>query len=328
MGCLGSDPPNPADAYVGGINADLETLPSRRLIEALALLGESGTVNIPGRKGGSVPTEFDFTGLGEADYQRVYGDKMAQQLLLLQRELGPAYVEQRLAELEASDPEGAAMRRRLWENIRTGIEAGPTARPGAQALEAEILAGLERGGTLDPEMQDRLSQGILGGQVARGNWRGNAPATEESAVLAQAGEAQAAKAQQDALLFLTTGVAPEDAAFREGQQDIANLGAFLSGETPVAQFGQLSGAQSGVVPFTSAKPGAGVNPNAGFDQINFANQAYGMKQAGQGVNPWVSGLSGALQGFNAWASLGGGFGGGRGTGATNINPGGWQFAAP
>ena len=34
MGCLGDDPPDPAKGYVGGINADLESLPARRIIEA------------------------------------------------------------------------------------------------------------------------------------------------------------------------------------------------------------------------------------------------------------------------------------------------------
>lgn len=323
MGCLGNDPPDPAKGYVAGVNADLENLPSRRIIEAMALLGESGTVNIPGRG----DQTFDFTGLGEADYQRQYADQLSAQLLQLQRDLGPAYVEQRLAELEASDPEGAAMRRQLWGTIKSGIEAGPTARPGAEALQAQILADLERGGTLDEKSSGRVTQGVLGGQVARGNWQGNAPATEEAMALTQAGEAQAAKAQQDALTFLTTGVSPDDAAYREGQQNIANLGAFLAGETPVAQFGQLSGAQNGVVPFQGGgNSQVGVNANAGWEGVNFANQQYNMgQQAAQNqVNPWVAGLSGALQGVNVWAGWGGGAGtaGGHSAGAAAA-AGGW-----
>lgn len=307
MGLCGNDPPDPAKGYIAGINTDLEGLPARRIIEALALLGDKGTVNIPGRG----DQEFDFTGLGEADYQRQYGDQLTQQLLQMQRELGPAYVEQRLAELEHSDPEGAAMRRQLWGSIKDSVDAGPTARPGAEALQAQILADLERGGELDERTSGRITQGVLGGQVARGNWQGNAPATEEATALTQAGEAQNTQAQQQALAFLTGGLAPDDAAYREGQQNLANIGAFLSGETPTAQFGQLSGAQNQIVPFTSSGPGVGVNPNAGWQGVNYANQVYGLNQqaaAGQ-VNPWVAGLNGAMQGVNLWAGLGGGAGG-------------------
>lgn len=307
MGCLGEDPPDPAQGYVAGIREDLAGLPAKRLIEALALLGDKGTVNIPGRG----DQEFDFTGLGEADYQRQYADQLTGQLLAMQRELGPAYVEQRLKELELSDPEGAAMRRQLWGTIQQGVADGPTARPGAEALQEQILADLERGGTLDEATSSKVTQGVLGNQVARGNWMGNAPATEEATALTQAGEAQNTKAQQAALLFLTTGVSPEEAALREEQQNLANIGAFLSGETPTAQFGQVSGAQNQSVPFST--PGAnnlpGVNPNAGWQGVNYANSVYGLNQQARAgtVNPWVAGLSGAFQGANVWAGLGGSF---------------------
>lgn len=308
MGCLGDDPPDPAKGYVSGINTDLETLPSRRLIEALAILGEKGTVNIPGRGDQS----FDFTGLGEADYQRKYADQIAGELLQLQREFGPQYVEQRLAELEAADPEGAAMRRRMWGSIKSGVEDGPTARPGAESLQAQILADLERGGQLDEATSGEISRGVMGNQVARGNWMGNAPATEEATALTQASEAQATRAQQQALTFLTTGVSPEEAAYREEMQNLNNLGSFISGETPVAQFSQLSGAQGGAVPFTTnGQQMPGVNPNAGWQGVDYANNVYGLNQAARAgsVNPWVAGLSGAIQGANVWAGLGGGFGG-------------------
>lgn len=295
MGLCGPDVPDPATGYVAGINTDLETLPARRIIEALALTGGRGTVNIPGRGGGNVPV--DFTGLGEADYQRRYADQLTQELLDIQRQFGPQYVEQRLAELEASDPEGAAMRRNLWDTIQTSSET-LTPRPGQEALRDSILAELNRGGELDPETQRRLSQQVLGSQVARGNYLGNAAATQEATAIAQAQEAQKASRHAQAMAFLTGGLDPAEAAYREQMQDISNIGAFLGGETPVAQFSQLSGAQTGAAPFYQSGPLPGVNPNAGWQGIQNQQGVYNANQYLQNntVNPWVSGLSGALQG--------------------------------
>lgn len=307
MGCFGEDPPDPAKGYVAGINTDLQSLPARRMIEALAMLGERGTVDIPGRG----PTEFDFTGLGAADYQRQYSDQLVGELLQIQREYGPQYVEQRLKELEAADPQGAAMRRQLWGAIQES--AGTlTDRSDAEQLQGMVLDRLNRGAELDPEVEKDISQRVLGSQVARGNYLGNAAANQEAEVLAQAGEQQRAQAQQEAMAFLTGGLSPQDAAYREQQQDLANIGAFLSGETPTAQFGQLSGAQAGVVPFQGGGPLPGTNPNAGWQGVQNQQNAWNINQqaaAGQ-VNPWVAGLSGAFQGVNTWLSLGGAGGGG------------------
>lgn len=315
MGCLGGDQPDPAKGYVAGINTDLETLPARRLIEAMALLGDSGTVHIPGKRGGT-DQFYDFTGLGQADVQRQYADQLTGELLAIQREFGPQYVEQRLRELEAADPEGAQMRRDLWDAIQTSAST-TTDRPGAQAMQDLILEQINRAGQLDPQTERDISQAVMGGQVARGNYLGNAAAAEESSAIGAYSEAQRARAQEQAMAFLTGGYSPEDAAYREQTQDLANIGAFLAGETPTAQFGQLSGAQNGVVPFTTSGPLTGVNPNAGWGGV--ANQAgvFSARQAaGQSfVNPWVAGIAGAFNGANLWANLGGMGGGGAGAGA-------------
>lgn len=300
MGLCGPDQPDPAQGYIAGINADLETLPARRLIEAAAQLGRSITVDIPGKG----PQTFDFTGLGDADYAAQYGDQLTQQLLALQQELGPQYVEQRLKELEAADPEGAAMRSRLWQNIKSGVEAGPTSRPGNEEMARLIQERLDRGGTLDPSVEHEISQSVLGKQTAMGNYLGNAAGAEEAGALSAASEAQRSEAQQQALAFLTGGLAPEDVAYREGQQNLSNLGAFLSGETPVAQFGQLSGAQSGAAPFQTGGPLPGVNPNAGWAGINNQMGVWNANQQlnNSMVNPWMAGIAGGAQGANLWAA--------------------------
>lgn len=301
----GNDPPDPAKGYVAGIDADLEGLPSRRLIDILALLGESGTVDIPGKKGGSMPV--DFTGMGEADYQRQYADQLTQQLLDVQRQYGPQFVEQRLKELETADPAGAAMRRQLWSNIQDST-GSLTPRPENEQLQKLVMDELAKGGELDQDTSHRVSQGIIGGQVARGNYMGNAAATEEATGLAAAGEQMKAQRQQQALAFLTGGYSPEDAAQREQQQDLNTLGSFVAGETPTAQFSQLAGAQNGVVPFTTGTGTLpGVNANAGWQGVNNYFQNWNTTQQAQNnqVNPWVAGLGGALNGANVWGAMGG-----------------------
>lgn len=307
MGLCGEQPdiPDPNEAFAAGVRADLETLPARRRIEALAQLGQAGNIDLNGR---IIPV--DFTGLGEGEYQRRFADQMAQQLLALQRELGPEFVQQRLEELQRADPEGFAMRRELWDRIRTGVEEARTGtRPAADALQASILAELKRGGELPESVARRVSQDVLGQQVGRGNWLGNAPAQEEAGAVAGAAEAHRAQRQAQALQFLTSGTSPADVRQREEQQGLANLGAFIAGETPQAQFGQLSGAQAGAVPWNPGNtPLPGTNPNAGPNGINFANGLYAgqVNLAQAQVNPWMAGLAGGLQGANIWASLGGG----------------------
>lgn len=307
MGLCGDDPPDPSKGYAAGIRADLETLPSRRIIDAAAALGIPVEVLMPGARS---PQRFDFTGLGQADYEGQYQDQMAQQLLALQEEFGPEFVEQRLNELRTADPEGFAMRQRLWDSIKGDIESARSAnRPAASELQDLIMAELEKGGELDPRTAHDVSQRVLGAQVARGNFLGNAAATEEAQVLSDASEAQRTQRQAQALAFLTSGVSPDDVAYRREQQGLSNLGSFIAGETPTAQFGQLSGAQQGIVPFAASnQPLPGTNPNAGQQGISFANGIYSANQnwANNTINPWMAGLTGAVRGANVGMNWGGG----------------------
>jgi hypothetical protein len=60
---------------------------------------------------------------------------------------------------------------------------------------------------------------------------------------------------------------------------LANAASFLSGSTPVAQFGQISGAQQGASPFNpmGIQSGIGVNPNAGAQGQQYAMNTYNQK---------------------------------------------------
>lgn len=298
-------PPDPADGYVAGVEADLATLPLRRQIEAAAALGGQWTGTLPGNKGAT--TTYDFTGQGDADYNAAVAERMAKELLQLQRDFGPAYVQQRLAELERADPEGHAGRQTLWNSIEQQLQSGGTERAAAEQLQAGILEELQAGGRLPDGVRQAVSDRVLGSQVARGNWSGNAPAVQEGQALADASAAQGKLRRDAALQFLISGVSPEDVRHREDQQNLANLGNFLSGQTPTAQFGQLSGAQNQIVPWTQSQPLSTVNPNAGAQGVNFAQQNYGALSQFQSnqVNPWIAGLNGGVQALGAYAAWGG-----------------------
>ena len=245
MGMYSSDPPdapNIAGANEAGVWADAETLGIRKLIANAAKFGKSVDVKVPifdaeGRKTGFKDVTYDFKGHSDADATREemeFGleaaDKMAAGMLDVQKKYGLDFVAQRNLELEASDPIGAAVRKKLGE---------------------EALAGLERGYELDPGMRREVDQGSLSHMASTGNILGSGSAV-------QAGERRG------------------DAAFRTYQQRLANAASFLSGSTPVAQFGQLSGAQQGASPFNpmGIQAGIGVNPNAGAQGQQFASNSY------------------------------------------------------
>jgi hypothetical protein len=100
-------------------------------------------------------------------------------------------------------------------------------------------------------MRREVTEAEQAAQTARGNVLGSGAAAAEA---------------------LSTG----DAAWRMRQQRLANAASFLSGTTPVAQFGQISGAQQGASPFNpmGIQSGVGLNPNAGAQGQQFAMNSY------------------------------------------------------
>jgi hypothetical protein len=286
------DPPNPTDMTWAGAMADIETLPTRKQVENAAAAGQKVTI------GGHT---YDFTGLGEADFQAKYADAMAQTMLQLQQQYGPDYVTERLKELEQADPEGTQMRKDLWTNIQKQAEA--PSGPMAGNLQSQILSDLNKGGSLTDQERGQAQQAVRGGQVARGNYLGNAAGFQEGQAVTQASEDKATQRQQQAIQFLSSGATPEDVQYRKDQQTLANLGAFINGVSPTAQFSQLAGAQNQVVPFAQAPSGSSVNPNAGAQAVQHGNQIYAAQSqwANNQVNPWLAGLqtmpSGAAIGY-------------------------------
>lgn len=132
------------------------------------------------------------------------------------------------------------------------------------------------GFNLSESQRSEVEQAARSAQAARGNLFGAAPAAAEA---------------------LQVG----DAAFRLRQQRLANAAAFLSGETPQAQFGQISNAQQGAAPAGSFSliPGVGPNPNAGAIGAQFASNIYGQQSQNYAVglqnDPWQSLLGSVSQ---------------------------------
>jgi hypothetical protein len=270
-----------------GVLIDLRQFPATKQIEALAKMGGKGYVD---------GTWYDFTGLGDAEYQLGYNDKMLSTLLEIQREYGPQYVEQRLKELAVADPEGQQVRQALWDKIQGEMERGSDTTD-AQTLQDQIYADLGMSGRLtDREARD-VNQATLGQQYARGNVYGGAPTLQRATSLVDASAIKKASAQNRATQFLVSGVSPDDVAYRNKQQGMANIGAFLSGQTPTAQFGQLSGAQNQSAPFQPGNVGVGLNRNAGTQAAQFnrsINNSYNAWQNNQ-VNPYLAGLGMGVQ---------------------------------
>ena len=141
------------------------------------------------------------------------------------KKYGLDYIAQRDRELQAADPIGYALRKKMGEDI----------------------TGEGFGTNLSAAQQQQVTQSERAAQAARGNIFGAAPAAAEA---------------------MSVG----DAGFRMRQQRLANASAFLAGTTPIAQFGQISGAQQGASQFNpqGIQGGTGLNPNAGQMGTNFA----------------------------------------------------------
>ncbi|MEW6303493.1 MAG: hypothetical protein AB1705_08490 [Verrucomicrobiota bacterium] len=322
--CLENDPPPPpnfAAATREAVIADMETLGDRRRLDAAARLGTTGRVQVGSTGGVPDYKEYDFTGLGDADIAAVNADKFASAILDIQKKYGAEFTAEALKQLEQADPEGVAARKQLFEKIQTQI-GEDRERPLADELQRQIQAELEAGGKLDEQSAREFTQAVRRGQAARGNMLGDAATFQEAAEVGNQAEARRTARQQKALAFLTSGATPEDVTYRKDQQDMANLGAFLSGATPQAQFSQLSGAQNGAAPFVAGPAGPTVNPNAQNLGYGAEAQRYGAftNWYSQQVNPWVAGITlvnntiSAVRGGGQTSASGGGSSGGGGGG--------------
>lgn len=289
------DIPNPGKEAAQGIAADTELAPFQYLINSAATLGNKITIN---------GKTYDFTGLGQADTAGKISDKMAQTLLDLQKEKSPEIIAQRLAELKAADPEGYAARQQLFDRIMADAQKSPLS-PVSTDLQAQLQDELAKGvGFSDAKQEQQARESVRGRQVRSGIYLGAAPTSEEAKSVLSAGEQLRNERQQNALALLESGASPEDVAYRQFQQTLSNLGSFQRGETPQAQFKQVSSAGQGPVPLVGgATPTNTFDPNAAGQGISNAFDIYGIQQRynQSQANPWMAGLSIGATGLGAIA---------------------------
>ena len=283
----GPSVPDPNAAAVAGAKADLSNFPFESQINALAQMGGNATI------GGK---NYNFTGLGNAAQNAAISGQMAQTMLGLQQQYGPAYIQQRLADLQQSDPAGYAARQQLFSKVLADAQATPN-RPLAADTQQQIMSLLGQGSNLSTgpgSETEAVQQGVRGQQLANGIFLGNAPASQEASALVNAGDQMQKERQNQAMSFLQSGVSPEDVTYRRVQQSLSNLGNVINGQSPEAEFASLSGAQNGAAPFN---PGQVTSPtvNTGaplMGEQNAANIYSGqVNWAKSQANPWTTGLS-------------------------------------
>lgn len=278
---------DPNKAAIAGAVQDTGDYPFNSYIDALSQMG--GNANIGG-------TNYDFTGLGTAEQNATISSQMAQALQDIQNNYGSQYVQQRLADLQQADPTGYAARSQMFNKIISDAQANPD-RPMATDLQNQVQSLLAQGSNLTTgpgSETEAVQQGVRGQQLANGIFLGNAPTNQEASAVVNAGDQMQQQRQQQALGFLGSGVSPEDVSYTRVQQSLSNLGNAINGQTPEAQFGSLSGAESGAAPFnTSGYTAAGMNPNAGLNGMQNAASIYSgnVNWQTQQANPWTVGLS-------------------------------------
>jgi len=150
--------PNYAAANREAVQADIDTLPTRRRIDAAARLGTKVYDPDTGK-------EYDFTGLGDsalalsqAETNAASADLTAAKMLEIQRKYGSDFSSEALKQLEQADPEGFKARRSLAKQINDDLALGSS---------------------LTPEEEMMVEQQIRGGQAARGNILGPASTAQE-----------------------------------------------------------------------------------------------------------------------------------------------------
>jgi len=193
-----------------------------------------------GKKTGSKDVTYDFKGYSDADTTRADMEFGGEAADFMAKTM-----------LDVQQRYGKDFVKQRLEELKA---ADPTGYEVREMLGESAKADLARGTELSPEMARQVTQQERAAQSARGNIYGSAPAAAEA---------------------MTLG----DAGFRMRQQRLANAASFLSGSTPVAQFGQISGAQAGASPFNpmGVQAGIGVNPNAGAQGQQFAMNTYNQK---------------------------------------------------
>lgn len=241
------------------------------------------------------PEQFDFTGYGTADIEGKKARDQADLEIQLGKKYGVDFATQNRLLAEQADPLGTAARAKEYELMQQEQPVSPL----AGQLNDQILAQVKAGRGLDPMSQALMEKSLAEANAARGGGLSAGDVTQSLSTGAS-GEARAQAAAAKGSQFLASGQTPEDIAFRRGQQQISNLGAFVAGQTPESQFGNISRSGTGATPTNPGQANATMPNNAGTVGNAFSNSAYqaNVNQAQQ-TPSWLTGLSSLLSGIGS-----------------------------
>ena len=248
----GTPPPAPdySDSAAKGIQADISTLPARKIIEAAAKAGTKGSVTVNGQV---IP--FNFTGVGDLQQQAidleamtVSADAIAAMNLDIQERYGEQMNLEHLKRIKEADPVGWELRQQL-----------------AQTTLEELSAGRELGAAGARQAE----KSIRGGQTARGNIYGAANIGQE------------ALAKFDAGQRLLTQRMSQAQAYALGTPITAQYGAISGAQQGAANFSPMQ-LQGGMAQNPNAAGQA-----AQFASSNYSTYVQGMANQS---NPWMEGL--------------------------------------
>lgn len=261
------------------------------LINALAQTGQQGSVTNPIT---GQTQNLNFTGLGTADVNNATNAQNAATQLALQQQYGPQEIQQALANWAQADPSGFADYNQLYNQINNQTTQAVPDIGLATGTQNDILNLVNKGAALDPQSQMQAEQAALAPEVASGIYLGNAPVQSEANAVVRAGDQQQSAAEQSASNFLQSGESPASLTTANIQQELANLGAFINGQTPENQFAAVTGARGGAAPQNAT----GYNVptinegQAASEGVSNAQSLYGIESANT-INPFTAGLSGA-----------------------------------
>jgi|694.fasta_scaffold69286_3 hypothetical protein len=267
--------PNLAAANREAVEAQAETYPKLRALDAAARLGRSITYD---------GKEYDFSGkqvddkgnaLRDAQGNIIYkpiGDvqiaetfaraaaaiapELTGNQLKLAKEYGTQFAQQRRSELEALDPRKFDLYEQFLSDVK-GDAAAPDTRvesptyervgmPGAQQdtgasqlirseLERQIQQGLSQVGTLDPSMERRVQQAARARGSSIGNVLGNPSALRESLAIQDALGNANSQRWNAAMGLLQSGQSTSDTANRNAQEAFQNILAATGQRNTAAQ---------------------------------------------------------------------------------------------
>ena len=246
--------PNLAAANREAVEAQAETYPKLRALDAAARLGKKVIYQ---------DQEYDFTGIGDVDTGEAFARaaaKIAPELtgkqLELAKEYGTQFAQQRRNELEALDPRKFDLYEQFLSDVK-GDAAAPDTRidsptyervgmPGAQQdtgasqlirseLERQIQQGLSQVGTLDPSMERRVQQAARARGSSINNVLGNPSALRESLAIQDALGNANSQRWNAAMGLLQSGQSTSDTANRNAQEAFQNILAATGQRNTAAQ---------------------------------------------------------------------------------------------